>query len=142
MLCGEIDLLSVFADFAELSRNRPADEEARTELRVHSPREYFHSYLQGLDIERSGLPELFSTKLKSVLAHYGVTDLERTPDLEGAVFRIFLAQQRSAPDLAIVTAILQRWHTEPAPDDDRATAGARVARPAGARDPAALRRSR
>jgi acetyl/propionyl-CoA carboxylase alpha subunit/acetyl-CoA carboxylase carboxyltransferase component len=120
VLCGEIDLLSVFADFAELSRNRPADEEARTELRVHSPREYFHSYLQGLDIERSGLPELFSTKLKSVLAHYGVTDLERTPDLEGAVFRIFLAQQRSAPDLAIVTAILQRWHTEPAPDDDRA----------------------
>ncbi len=121
VLGGEIGLLGVFADFAELSRNRPADEEARTELRVHSPREYFHSYLQGLDVERSGLPELFSTKLKSVLAHYDVTDLERTPDLEGAVFRIFLAQQRSAPDLAIVTAILQRWHTEPAPDDDRAT---------------------
>ncbi len=38
-----------------------------------------------------------------------------TPQLEEAVFRIFLAQQRSAPDLAIVTAILQRWHTEPAP---------------------------
>ena len=82
---------------------------------MHSPREYFHSYLQSLDVERSGLPELFSTKLKSVLAHYGVTDLERTPELEGAVFRIFLAQQRSAPDLAIVTAILQRWHTEPRP---------------------------
>jgi acetyl/propionyl-CoA carboxylase alpha subunit/acetyl-CoA carboxylase carboxyltransferase component len=120
VLCGEIDLLSVFADFAELSRNRPADEDGRTELRVHSPREYFHSYLQSLDVERSGLPELFTTKLRSVLAHYGVTDLERTPALEGAVFRVFLAQQRSAPDLSIVTAILQRWHTEPAPDDDRA----------------------
>jgi acetyl/propionyl-CoA carboxylase alpha subunit/acetyl-CoA carboxylase carboxyltransferase component len=120
VLTGEIRLLSVFADFAELSRNRPADEELRTELRVHSPREYFHSYLQSLDVDRSGLPELFSTKLRSVLAHYGVTDLERTPDLEGAVFRIFLAQQRSAPDLVIVTAILRRWHTEPAPDDDRA----------------------
>jgi acetyl/propionyl-CoA carboxylase alpha subunit/acetyl-CoA carboxylase carboxyltransferase component len=119
VMCGEIDLLSIFADFSELSRNRPAGEEARTELRVHSPREYFHSYLQSLDVERSGLPELFSTKLKSVLAHYGVTDLERTPKLDGAVFRIFLAQQRSAPDLAIVTAILRRWHTEPAPDDDR-----------------------
>ena len=33
---------------------------------------------------------------------------------------MFLAQQRSAPDLTIVTAVLQRWHTEPAPDDDRA----------------------
>ena len=122
VLDGEIGLLGVFADFAELSRNRPADEEARTELRVHSPREYFHSYLQTLDVERSGLPELFSTKLRSVLAHYGITDLERTPELEAAVFRIFLAQQRSAPDLAVVTALLRRWHTEPAPDDDRAAA--------------------
>ena len=119
---GEIEVLSIFADFAELSRNRPADEEARTDLRVHSPREYFHSYLQTLDVERGGLPELFRDKLRSVFAHYGVTDLERTPQLEGAVFRIFLAQQRSAPDLSIVTAILQRWHTEPAPDDDRAIA--------------------
>ena len=119
---GEIALLGVFADFAELSRNRPADEEARTELRVHSPREYFHSYLQTLDVDRSGLPELFSTKLHSVLGHYGITELERSPELEAAVFRIFLAQQRSKPDLAIVTAILRRWHTEPAPDDDRAAA--------------------
>jgi acetyl/propionyl-CoA carboxylase alpha subunit/acetyl-CoA carboxylase carboxyltransferase component len=118
VLVGEIKLLGAFTDFAELSRNRPAYEETRTELRVHSPKEYFHSYLQSLDVERSGLPELFSAKLKSVLAHYGVDDLERTPELEGAVFRIFLAQQRSAPDLAIVTAILQRWHTEPAPDTE------------------------
>src|SRR6185437_10480369 len=73
---------------------------------------------QTLDVERSGLPEMFRTKLKSVLAHYGVTDLERTPELEGAVFRTFLAQQRTAPDRAIVTAILQRWHTEPAPDTE------------------------
>ncbi len=78
------------------------------------PREYFHSYLQTLDVERGGLPELFRAKLRSVFAHYGVTDLDRTPQLEGAVFRIFLAQQRSAPDLTIVTAILQRWHVEPA----------------------------
>ena len=37
-----------------------------------------------------------------MLAHYGVTDLERTPSLEEAVFRIFLAQQRTAPDVAMV----------------------------------------
>ena len=83
-----------FADFADLSRNRLAAEEMRTELRVHSPREYFHSYLQSLDLERSGLPDIFRTKLESVLAHYGITELDRTPQLEGAVFRIFLAQQR------------------------------------------------
>ena len=119
VLDGDIALLSVFADFAELSRNRPAGDETSAELRVHSPREYFHSYLQSLDVERAAVPEQFSVKLRSTLAHYGVEDLERGPELEQAVFRIFLAQQRSAPDTAIVTAVLQRWHTEPAPDDDR-----------------------
>ncbi len=116
VLPGEIALLNVFADFADLSRNRLAAEELRTELRVHSPREYFHRYLQSLDLDRSGLPDTFRSKLDSVLAHYGITELGRTPELEGAVFRVFLAQQRFAPELAIVTAILARWHTEPAPD--------------------------
>ncbi len=116
VLPGEIALCRLFADFTELSRNRPADEEMHTELRVHSPREYFHSYLQSLDVERGGLPEMFRSKLETVLAHYGIASLDNTPQLEQAVFRIFLAQQRSAPDLRIVAAILQRWHTEPAPD--------------------------
>ena len=50
---------SVFADFAELSRNRPAGEETDTEDRVHSPREHFHTYLQSLDVDRGGLPDEF-----------------------------------------------------------------------------------
>ncbi|WP_231123570.1 ATP-binding protein [Nocardioides sambongensis] len=93
----EIELLSVFADMAELSRNRPAGEELHTELRVHSSREHFHTYLRSLDVERDGLPEQFRDRLGRVLAHYGVTELERTPDLERAVHRVFLAQQRSSP---------------------------------------------
>ncbi|MCD2193448.1 ATP-grasp domain-containing protein [Actinomycetospora endophytica] len=122
----EIELLGIFADFAELSRNRPADEEASAEMRVHSPREYFHTYLQSLDVERGGLPELYTEKLRSVVRHYGVSDLTRTPALERVVFRVFLAQQRSAPELAIVTAILQRWLGEPAPSaGDARTAGIR-----------------
>src|SRR5690349_22919181 len=36
-VADEIDLMQVFADFAELSRNRPAGEEISTENRVHSP---------------------------------------------------------------------------------------------------------
>ncbi|MGH8959997.1 MAG: carboxyl transferase domain-containing protein [Jatrophihabitantaceae bacterium] len=118
VISAEIDLLRMFADFADLSRNRPADEELRTELRVHSPMEHFHSYLQSLDVERSELPDIFRSKLERVLGHYGVVGLDRTPELEEAVFRIFLAQQRSAPDTRLVSSILQRWHTEPAPDTD------------------------
>ena len=98
-MTDEIELLGLFADFAELSRNRPAGEDLHTELRVHSSKEHFHAYLQSLDVERGGLPQQFRDRLARVLAHYGVTDWDRTPELEEAVFRIFLAQQRSAPEV-------------------------------------------
>ncbi|MGL5823424.1 MAG: carboxyl transferase domain-containing protein [Nocardioides sp.] len=125
MVTDEIGLLGLFADLAELSRNRPATEELRNELRVHSSREHFHTYLQSLDVERGGLPNQFRDRLRTVVAHYGVTSLDRTPALEEAVFRIFLAQQRMArqrsiPDLHVVTTILQRWQSDPAPEGERA----------------------
>ena len=115
-VADEIELLGAFADFVELSRNRPADEELHTENRVHSPKEHFHTYLQSLDVDRAGLPEEFRVKLARVLRHYGVDDLDRTDELEDAVFRIFLAQQRSAPDVALAASLLQQWISEPRPD--------------------------
>lgn len=121
VLHGEMELLATFADLAELSRNRPSEAEERTELRVHSPREHFHTYLQSLDVERGALPETFSERLRQVVSHYGVTDLERSEDLEDAVFRVFLAQQRTAKDLQVVTAVLQAWLGEPPPSSGRAT---------------------
>ena len=107
---GELDLLTVFADLSELSRNKPGGLlETEPGSPVHSPREYFHSYLQSLDVERAGVTEDFQSKLSTVLAHYGVTDLDRTPELENAVFRIFLAQQRTSTYVAIVSALLREW---------------------------------
>jgi acetyl-CoA carboxylase carboxyltransferase component len=116
-LADEIALLDVFADLAELSRNRPTGEDAASDLRVHSPREYFHTYLQSLDVERAGLSETFQAKLAKALGHYGVDELERTPALEAAVFRIFLAQQRAAGDASVVSAVLREWLREPPPDE-------------------------
>jgi biotin carboxyl carrier protein len=116
-LDAEIDLLGVFADFAELSRNRPLGEEEHTENRVHSPREHFHSYLQSLDVDRAGVPDAFRARLSRVLGHYGVTELDRSPELEAAVFRIFLAQQRAAPDVALATSLLRAWLVEPCPPE-------------------------
>ncbi|WP_326557534.1 ATP-binding protein [Micromonospora sp. NBC_01796] len=109
-LSGELDLLTVFADLSELSRNKPGGElEVEPGSPVHSPREYFHSYLQSLDVERAGVTEDFQTKLKQVLGHYGVADLDRTPELEAAVFRIFLAQQRMSTHVAVVSELLKQW---------------------------------
>ncbi|RIQ21370.1 ATP-binding protein [Jiangella rhizosphaerae] len=124
VLRAEMRLLWLFTDFAELSRNRPAGDEAHTELRVHSTREHFHTFLQSLDPERGGLPEHFRERLLRVLRHYGVTDLEHTPRLAQALFRIFLAQQHAETDVEIATAILQWWLAEPRP----ATGLARAAR--------------
>ena len=126
VLEDELELLGTFADLAELSRNQPADEERHTELRVHSSREHFHTYLQSLDVERGGLPEHFSERLTRVLRHYGVLDLERSPQLEEAVFRIFLAQQRSAPEVTIATALLGCWIAEPVPTGDLAAHARRL----------------
>ena len=115
-LRAEIDVLRVFADLSELSRNKPAGQESE-DTRVHSPREYLHSYLHSLDVERAGVPDAFRSRLTRVLGHYGVAELDRTPALEEAVFRVFLAQQRTSSDVVVVTRLLQQWMSEPAPSD-------------------------
>jgi len=121
-LAAEVGLLEVFADLSELSRNKPEGEETTAETRVHSPREHFHTYLQSLDAERAGLSETFQGRLIRVLSHYGVDGLDRTPALDEAVFRIFLAQQRAgagtAVITAVITAVLQQWLTEAPPGDE------------------------
>ncbi len=117
-LPGELELLTAFADLSELSRNKPAGElEVEPGSPVHSPREYFHSYLQSLDVERAGVTEAFQAKLRQMFRHYGITDLDRTPELESAVFRIFLAQQRMPTDVAVVSELLRQWLAGPPPPE-------------------------
>ncbi|MBE1530567.1 ATP-binding protein [Actinomadura algeriensis] len=125
-LAAELALVEVFADLAELGRDRPAGGD---EGHVHSAREHFHTYLQSLDVERAGLPDAFRARLAKALAHYGVTDLERTAELEAAVFRIFLAQQRASADATVIAALLRAWLQEPPPDERmRETVGLAVER--------------
>lgn len=115
-LAEEVELLSAFADLSELSRNKHA-EESGGDSHVHSAREYFHSYLQSLDVERAGLSKSFEGRLAKALGHYGVTDMERTPELEEAVFRIFLAQQRATADSAVIVTLLRVWLREMPPGE-------------------------
>jgi acetyl-CoA carboxylase carboxyltransferase component len=108
----ELALLTTFADLCELSRNRPTMEEEDPDERVHSPGEHFHRYLHSLDVEQESLPAAFRTRLSRVLRHYGVADLEPSPELEEAVYRVFLAQQRAVDQIPVVTALLERWLLE------------------------------
>ena len=122
LLHGELEILTIFADLAELSRNWAAAE--REDLdeeegeRVRSPREHFRSYLHSLDVEREGLPKIFVARLRRALGHYGVSELERGPELEEAVYRIFLAHQRAPSQVPAVMALLDQrlQHAEALPD--------------------------
>ena len=109
LLRSELDILTVFADLAELSRDRPPVEQSSDEEeRVHSPREQFHSFLRSLDAEREGVPEPLRRSLVRALGHYGVQELRRGPELAQACFRIFLAHRRAASQLPAVSALLNR----------------------------------
>jgi acetyl-CoA carboxylase carboxyltransferase component/biotin carboxyl carrier protein len=108
----ELALLTTFADLCELTRNRPTEEEEDPDELVHSPREHFHTYLHSLDVEQENLPDAFRTRLSRVLRHYGVTDLGPSPELEEAVYRVFLAQQRAVDQIPVVSALLERWLQE------------------------------
>ena len=112
LLHGEVALLTTFADVCELSRNHPAVEEETADEQVHSPREHFHTYLHSLDFEQEDLPESFRTRLQRALRHHGVSELEPGSQLEEAVYRVFLAQQRAADQVPVVAALLEHWLSE------------------------------
>jgi acetyl/propionyl-CoA carboxylase alpha subunit/acetyl-CoA carboxylase carboxyltransferase component len=109
LLHGEVALMTTFADLCELSRNRPADEEESADEQVHSPREHFHTYLHSLDVEQEHLPESFRDRLSRALRHTGVTDLTPGPELEEAVYQVFLAQQGATDKVSVVASLLDRW---------------------------------
>jgi acetyl/propionyl-CoA carboxylase alpha subunit/acetyl-CoA carboxylase carboxyltransferase component len=107
LLTTELNLLTVFADLAVLWRNRRGGEDTEEE-EAHSPIEYLNIYLRSLDTEREGLPAIFRERLQRALAHYGVTDLARTPELEESMYWIFHAQHRAPVQLEAILALLEQ----------------------------------
>jgi acetyl/propionyl-CoA carboxylase alpha subunit/acetyl-CoA carboxylase carboxyltransferase component len=128
LLAGETEILRIFADISALWRNRrvPSETEADDEAAVdaeaaHNQQEYLHAYLRSVDADAEGLPESFRIKLRRTLAHYGVTELEPSPELGPALYRIFLAHRRAATHVPVVAELL-RWQLrdpEALPDDAR-----------------------
>ncbi len=104
LLDGEHRLLDLFSDMRAISRARHSVEREMQ----HSPQEYLHAFLRSLDAKAERLPERFVALLQRALAHYGVESLDRTPALEEACYRLFVAQQRTDLARAAVMAVLQR----------------------------------
>ena len=100
-------LLSVYADVQALGK--PAHDESDMEPEpLLSPREHLNAYLRSLDPESEGLPDQFVGLLERALSHYGIEGLERTPQLEEACYRLFLAQRRAERVRVAIAALLDR----------------------------------
>ncbi|MGA2926447.1 MAG: biotin carboxylase N-terminal domain-containing protein, partial [Solirubrobacteraceae bacterium] len=107
LIPGEHRLLEMFADLNVLSRARQREDDAESQL-LHSPQQDLHLWLRSLDVEAEGLPAQFVAQLRRALGHYGIDSLERTPALEQACHRMFLAGQRAPVVRAAIVAILDR----------------------------------
>ncbi len=107
LLAGEHRLLGTFADLCTVFRSRRHEADGESVL-MQSPQEQFHAWLRSLDIQSEGLPPRFAKQLRDALAHYGIDSLERTPALEQACHRLFLAQQRIDSARDVIVAILDQ----------------------------------
>lgn len=102
----EWQVLSLFVDICALFRSQPEEEGLGGRV---SFRELLYTYLRDPGARGEGLPEGFLDALCSVLRHYGVEELDRTPALEESLFRLFRSQQRAESLVAPVLSVLERW---------------------------------
>jgi acetyl/propionyl-CoA carboxylase alpha subunit/acetyl-CoA carboxylase carboxyltransferase component len=104
---AEDQILSVFADLNALFRRQPAsdDPDASDVLRAE---EYLFTYLRGLDGGAKRLPASFLDRLRRALLHYGVDNLERSPQLEASLLRIFKSHERSEQQSAVILRLLEQ----------------------------------
>ncbi len=107
LVAGEHRLLRMFADVHALSGPRHDEAESQTPG-LRSPREHLNAWLASLDPATAGLPDSFLAQLRAALAHYGIVALDRTPALEEACYRLYLAEERTATARSAIVSILER----------------------------------
>jgi acetyl/propionyl-CoA carboxylase alpha subunit/acetyl-CoA carboxylase carboxyltransferase component len=107
MLHCEDGLLDLFAEVCALYRPR-TEERPDDSLTSSSTQEFLLAYLQWLDPDRAGLPDAYRERLVTALARYGVTGLQRTPELEAAVVWMFRSFSRVRELVPVVMSILER----------------------------------
>jgi len=103
---AEDEVLGIFADMlAVAARRLPSGPEAEF---MRAPADPLPLYVRTLDPGNESLPAAFVDDLRRALSHYGVGTLERTPELEDAVFLMFRSHQRTGRQVPAILAILDR----------------------------------
>lgn len=108
LLAAEDRFLDLFVDLGLLWQSQREDGAGQADRGGFTAREYLIGYMQWLDPDRIAMPSRMRRRLSRVLAHYGVHDLHRNPDLEQAVVLLFGSQARLPQLTRVVTEILER----------------------------------
>jgi acetyl-CoA carboxylase carboxyltransferase component/biotin carboxyl carrier protein len=107
MRIAEDAILNIFVDLWSLFRRKPlAAHQAGGES--PSTEAYLFSYLRALDSEGDNLPPDFLQALQKAVAHYGITSLKRSPELEECLLWIYKSHQKAEQQIAPILAVLQR----------------------------------
>lgn len=102
----EDEILRAYVDISSLFRRQPGD--GLEDGGRHSAEEYLFTYLRNLDAQGAGLPPRFLDKLRRALAHYGISSLQRSPELEESLFRVAISHGRLTLQAPPVLALLER----------------------------------
>ncbi len=103
----EDEILNIFVDICELFQRDP-EVNHRHSGEEPSAESHLFSYLRMLETRGAGLPPTFVSALGRALAHYGVKTLDRTPELEDALFLIYKSHQHVEQQIASVLCVLER----------------------------------
>ncbi len=108
ILALEDEILSTFVDLSSLFRRRSSERNAPEEFGSHTDEEYLFTFLRDLVVRRGQeLPASFMEKLRRAVAHYGLTDLHRSPELDHALFRICRGNKHVDLQVAPILSVLQ-----------------------------------
>src|SRR5271166_1098081 len=103
----EDEILNIFVDLCSLFRRNPkVNDQIGGE--APSTEAYLFSYLRMLDTQGDGVPPEFVSELRRAVAHYGVTTLDRSPELEESLLWIYKSHQQVEQQVAPIMGVLQR----------------------------------
>lgn len=103
----EDEILNIFTDTCSLFHREP-EVNHRASGEEPSAESYFFSYLRMVETNGEGLPSAFVAALRSALGHYGIRELDGSPELKQSLLWICKSHQRRAQQTAFILEILER----------------------------------
>ena len=102
----ENEILSIFVDVCSLFHRQP-QKDGPAGGEAPSAEAHLFTYLRLIDTKGEGLSPIFVEALQRALTHYGVTTLDRSPELEDSLLWIYKSHQRLEQQVAPMLLVLE-----------------------------------